>query len=634
MRKLTHIVLLAILWLLVAEKVIGSAQAGDNSIQGYREWKIEDILEDICNELLEEGSIGIDEENGLYELEEELLEIAENPINLNNTTAKELSRLRFLSDEQIDAILLQQYEQPFQSIYELQLVDCLKDYEIRNLIPFVYVGDVYEAKKMYIREIFAHAKHEISLRTDARNLEDFDIDPMYGKLRYRFNYQNRVQAGITVMRQTSEGVMTLERDRWSYGGYIQLRDIGPMKTVVAGNFQASFGYGLVVGSTMKRGKSAYIQSTAATEDGLKKISTVGNDYNHFHGIGATAKVKWAEVSGWYSLREEKDGWGHVLGVNATGRWKKLKVGLTAIENISISGNENSNFDQAIMGVNARWNSGKVDIWGEVATSQAKHSMSSQSLKVMDLEGESNRWGFGAIGGIRYTPISGINVLGIYRYYSPEYDNRYANALCSWTRMRDEHGGYIGIEYNRLKNWKLYAFGDIWKNGFETLIQAQFISEKDYDMHWRFRVKRKDEKDTYSLRWNTVYHVGRWKMKTQVDCNLVQAPKALTYGGSIYQDVEYRFVEVPIVLQLRAQAFDARNWDNRVYIYENDVLYAYAIPFVYGLGERFWLNARYKINDIFSVYLRISETILQSTWAHEHAKPSTRTDIHALLRVKL
>ena len=124
------------------------------------------------------------------------------------------------------------------------------------------------------------------------------------------------------------------------------------------------------------------------------------------------------------------------------------------------------------------------------------------------------------------------------------------------------------------------------------------------------------------------------MKTQVDCNLVQAPKALTYGGSIYQDVEYRFVEVPIVLQLRAQAFDAREWNNRVYMYENDVLYAYAIPFVYGLGGRFWLNARYKINDTFALYLRVSETIYQGPWAAAHVKQNTRTDVHALLRVKL
>ena len=579
---------------------------------GYAQsFMLQDILEDIYNQLSEEGDIPLEE------LQEELLELASYPINLNQTTADELSKLRFLSDEQIDAILLYQYQQPFQDVYELQLIDCLKDYEIRNLLPFVYVGDTKEDKKLYFREIFHYANHEITLRTDVRNIEDFEGDPMYAKLRYRFNYQNHIQAGVTIGRST--GVPWEEID---YGGYIQLKDIGPMKTVVAGNYQASFGYGLVVGSPFKRGKSAYIQSTATTDEGLKKYSSVGDSYNYFHGVGATARVSnWADVSAFYSLRKGKeDAWNHVVGVNATGRWNRLKVGVTAVENIeqptpdpSPKGRENC---VGAMGVNTRWNMGKVDIWGEVATSHG------------------NKWGVGVITAVRYRPISDLNLLAIYRYYSPEFDNIYANSLCSWSRMKDEHGGYLGVEYNRLKNWQLSAFGDVWKTGFETMAQADFVPQKDYRMHTRFRVKRKDEKDTYSLRWNMVYNFGQWKMKTQADGNMVQTKGAWTYGWSVLQDVEYRFAKVPIVLQLRAQAFDARKWNNRVYIYENDVLYAYAIPFVYGLGGRFWLNARYKINDTFSIYLRVSETIYQRAWAMEHDKKSTRTDVHALLRVKL
>ena len=585
------------------------------------DFSIDDVLEDIYNQLCEE------EQTPMEDWNEQLLEIAANPINLNHTNADELSRLMFLSDEQIDAILLYQYQQPFQDVYELQLIDCLKDYEIRNLLPFVYVGDTKEDKKLYFREIFHYANHEITLRTDVRNIEDFEGDPMYAKLRYRFNYQNHIQAGVTIGRST--GVPWEDID---YGGYIQLKDVGPMKTVVAGNYQASFGYGLVLGSPFKRGKSAYIQSTATTDEGLKKFTSVGDSYDYFHGVGATARVSsWADVSAFYSLRKGKeDAWNHVVGVNATGRWNRLKVGITAVETIEAT--NSSQFRErsqasyslevkrreasGVMGVNARWNMGKVDIWGEVATSHG------------------NTWGVGVITGVRYRPISDVNLLAIYRYYSPEFDNVYANSLCSWSRMKDEHGGYLGLEYNRLRNWQLSAFGDVWKTGFETMAQADFIPQKDYRMHTRFRVKRKDEKDTYSLRWNMVYEFGPWKMKTQADGNMVQAKGAWTYGWSVLQDVEYRFSEVPIVLQLRAQAFDAREWNNRVYIYENDVLYAYAIPFVYGLGGRFWLNARYKINDMFSVYLRVSETIYQRTWAIEHDKKSTRTDVHALLRVKL
>lgn len=569
--------------------------------------RVEDVLEDIFNQLSENGDWAYED------IEEELLNLAENPMDLNKVTGEDLSRLMFLSDEQIDAILMYQYQYGFKELYELQLIDCLKDYEIRNLLPFVEVkGERLEVKgkDLYFREVFHYAKHEMTLRVDARNIEDFDGDPMYGKLRYRFNYQNCVQAGVTLDRATG-----VPWEKINYGGYIQLKDIGPMRTIVAGNYQASFGYGLVVGSPFKRGKIAYIQSTATTDEGLKKFSSVGDSYNYFHGVGATARVKWADLSAFYSLRQGKeDAWNHVVGVNATARWKKLKVGVTGIEEfkgdrLKVKGN-------GAMGANVRYNWGKVDVWGEVAASHTE------------------QWGWGTIMGVRVNPISDLNLLAIYRYYSPEYDNIYANALSSKTRMYNEHGGYLGVEYNRLRNWQLSLFGDVWKEGYETMAQADFLSQKDYKMHMRLRAKRKNEIDTYSVRWNGVWELGEWKLKTQVDANMVYAEEKWSYGFSVFQDVEYRFVKVPIVLQFRAQAFDAREWNNRVYMYENDVLYAYSIPFVYGLGGRFWLNARYKINDTFAVYLRVSETVYQGVWAAEHDKKHTRTDVHALLRVKL
>ena len=583
--------------------------------------RVEEVLEDVFNQLAEESDWSYEDMN------EELLSIAENPMDLNQVTGDDLSRLMFLSDEQIDAILMYQYQHGFKELYELQLIDCLKDYEIRNLLPFVKVRgeeairQEAKGKEMYFREVFRYAQHETTLRVDARNIEDYKGDPMYGKLRYRFNYQNRVQAGVSIVRRVSDKISGLEKERWDYGGYIQLKDIGPMKTIVAGNYQANFGYGLVVGSPFKRGKSAYIQSTATTCEGLKKCSSVGDSYNYFHGVGATARIKWADVSAFYSLRKEKEeAWQHVVGVNVTAKWKKLKVGVTGVETLGLLGDEakgerDMGYGQLAMGANVRYNWGKVDLWGEVATSHTE------------------QWGWGTIIGLRVNPISDLNLLAIYRYYSPEYDNVYANALSSKTRVYDEHGGYLGIEYNRLRNWQLSVFGDVWKEGYETMAQADFVPQKDYRMHMRLRAKSKNEIDTYSARWNGMWDLGSWRLKTQVDANMVYAKEKWSYGWSVFQDVEYRFVRVPIVLQLRAQAFDAREWNNRVYMYENDVLYAYAIPFVYGLGGRFSLNARYKINDTFALYLRVSETLYQEAWAAAHDKRNTRTDVHALLRVK-
>ena len=293
-----------------------------------QQYQLTDILEDIYGQLAEYG-IAMDD------VAEQLMEIAEHPIDLNQTNAEELSQLGWLTDEQIDDILLYQYQYGFVSVYDLQLIHSLKDYDIRNLLPFVEVKDKrleIQDENIYLREVFRYAKHEITLRADARNIEDYPLDPMYGKLRYRFNYQNRVQAGLSVTRRANDGTPKPEGERWDYGGFIQLRDMGPMQKIVAGNFQANFGYGLVVGSPFKRGKTAYIQSTSKTDEGLKKYTSVGDSYPYFHGIGATAQLShWADISTLHLVRHQWRVWRKTMSWKAVPfiawmarRWKCRK----------------------------------------------------------------------------------------------------------------------------------------------------------------------------------------------------------------------------------------------------------------------------------------------------------------------
>lgn len=568
-----------------------------------QQYQLADILEDIYGQLAEYG-IAMDD------MAEQLMEIAENPIDLNRTNAEELSQLCWLTDEQIDDILLYQYQHAFVSVYDLQLIHSLKDYDIRNLMPFVRVeAKGYEAKgeKIYFREVFHYGKHEVTLRADARNIEDYENDPMYGKLRYRFDYQKKVQAGLTICRPTGGAW-----EKMQYGAFVQLQDIGCIKNLSAGNFQANFGQGLVIGSPFKMGKSRWMSSGMNAQEGVRKFTSVGDDYQAFHGIGTTLRLGWAEVSAMYSIDQQKDSaWHHLVGVNVTGKWKKLKVGVTAIENLY----SDSTDAQSVVGVNARYNWGRVDLWGEVAATQGK------------------RWGWGGIVGMNFTPISDVNLLALYRYYSPYFDNPYAYAFSEKSRLNDENGFYLGVDVRTFAKWRLAAYVDAFREGYDAMAQADFIPNQTYDMNCRLRARRQVGKDTYALRYRLVYRLQDWVFRTQADANMVKTD-GWNYGISLLQDVEYHVPTLPIVLQIRAQAFDAREWNNRIYAYENDVLYAYSIPNVYGLGGRFWLNARYKINDTFSLYLRVSETIYQKAWAVEHNKNSTRTDVHVLLRVKL
>ena len=133
---------------------------------------LEDIISDIYHEIADDADIPFEQ------LEEDLLNLAQHPINLNQATYQDLSQLPFLNDQQIDAILLHQYQTPFQSVYELQLIDNLDTYDIRNLLPFVRIGSD-EKEKMYAREVFHYAQHELLTRVDARNIESYEgTDPM------------------------------------------------------------------------------------------------------------------------------------------------------------------------------------------------------------------------------------------------------------------------------------------------------------------------------------------------------------------------------------------------------------------------------------------------------------------------
>ncbi|MBO7456771.1 MAG: helix-hairpin-helix domain-containing protein [Paludibacteraceae bacterium] len=127
---------------------------------------LDDVILDIYNAATELG------ETDYEQLQTDLYALHEAPIDLNNTSAEELSQLYFLSPRQIDEILIYADKHPFESLYELRMITSLADYEIRDLLPFVRVGARAQEHNLYLyaREVFAHASHELITRLDARNI--------------------------------------------------------------------------------------------------------------------------------------------------------------------------------------------------------------------------------------------------------------------------------------------------------------------------------------------------------------------------------------------------------------------------------------------------------------------------------
>lgn len=631
-------------------------------------FNIDEVILDIYNAVTEFGEVDYEQ------LQTDLYTLHESPIDLNNTSDEELTQLYFLSPQQIDAILAYAYRHPFESLYELRLIPELADYEIRDLLPFVQITNHQSpiTNELYAKEVFAKAHHEIITRIDARNIEAYEgTDPIYTQFRYRFDFRRRVIFGVQLRRPAGGFARDLQ-----YGAYLQLNDIAPhLHTLVAGNFQASFGQGLVLAPVFHAGKSMYVTSIGQQREGLRYYSSV--DGQGLHGAGAALRWEWnkttrLDVSALYSMRRANDStWHHLLGANLTLRHKKLQVELTAIENIwsdSIHPYTNAKYNrhyfrgrnQAVIGASFRYNHGWFDMFGEVATAQNnEHSPISNNQSPIT----KSHWGFGTIIGSRFYPTNGVSLIALYRYYSPYFDNALGYAFSETSRIGDENGGYIGFDITRLRNWRFIGYGDIFyfsgykyglgdatrTLGYDAMAEIQYHQSPMTNHQWSLSLRaraRKKGASTYSVRATFDWQRNGWSLRTTADANLTNQESTITnqqsipYGVSIAQDIAYDFQspmtnhQLPIRLRLRLQAFDAREWKNRIYLYEHDVLYAFSIPAVYGLGGRAYLCLRWQIIPQLALYFRASETVYARKWAAAHSRPLTRTDLHLLLRVSL
>ena len=167
-------------------------------------------------------------------------------------------------------------------------------------------------------------------------------------------------------------------------------------------------------------------------------------------------------------------------------------------------------------------------------------------------------------------------------------------------------------------------------GYDALAEAKYSVVRSqysaYSASLRLRARKKGNVSTYSVRALFEWSRGGWSLRTTADANYVES-----YGVSLAQDIAYDFTpytvhHTPLSLRLRLQAFDARKWENRIYLYEHDVLYAFSIPATYGLGGRAYFCLRWQIIKQLALYLRVSETV--------YSDLRTKTDLHFLLRATL
>ena len=125
------------------------------------------------------------------------------------------------------------------------------------------------------------------------------------------------------------------------------------------------------------------------------------------------------------------------------------------------------------------------------------------------------------------------------------------------------------------------------------------------------------------------------MKTQADYNVYTSTTQSTKGWSITQSFSFAKAQSKFQWDGALAYFHAGNWNNRISIYEKNILYAFTFPSYYGEGLRFYSVIKWKIIPKLTLYCKWAstryfdrETIGSGL---EAIQGKDKTDIYGLIR---
>lgn len=269
--------------------------------QSETDW--EEMMQQMAEELIE-----ADDEQQWEAQQEMLTELHEHPLNLNLATREQLYALSFLgagvADEIIDYLAT---NGPMRTLGELRFIHSLTPQQRQWLRLLVYVP--LSAETTFTRRgdttWWGRGRHDLIARADV---------PLYNRagwpwgrgianrLRYTWQQGRHLDVGLRLETDAGEPMFTRTRPFWdSYGGHAMLRDVGPLRTLIVGDYKASFGEGLVLNNGIRFGKLS--MGLWRTTGGIRPHRST-DEANYLRGAAVTIGLgsRW-QITALYSYRK-------------------------------------------------------------------------------------------------------------------------------------------------------------------------------------------------------------------------------------------------------------------------------------------------------------------------------------------
>lgn len=279
------------------------------------------------------------------------------------------------------------------------------------------------------------------------------------------------------------------------------------------------------------------------------------------------------------------------------------------------------------GIDFKYVKGKFAFFGEGAMSHNPDSVVAVSMTPLDR--------MAGLLGVTVKPAGYLNFTVMYRDYGKAYQNLFSNAFCEGSRNQGQRGLYLGAEVAPAPYWNLLAYADhfrftwlnstvnapSWGHDYYLRLSHSFNKRTNAFLQFRSKTKMKNSTDAFvfshypifytknAVKFNISYNVRDVHFSNKAEyAHYRNDDGSNSHGFFICQDVAYKPENKPFSLTFRYAIFDTDDYDSRVYAYENDVLYSFSVPALYGKGMRVYLLGKWKPVSNLTLYARIGSTI--------------------------
>lgn len=611
-----------------------------------------------------------DTEYNTEQLIQFLQDLAANPININSAGIDALLQVPGINLKLGRAILdYRRNEKPFESVKELQEVPGIGRVTFEQVRPYVTIGTGSELGVLYTDprywtsddnfEMFSRFQQSLQQeegyqRTDSSGFLGSPVK-YYQRLRY---HSNHISANLTQEKDAGEplkGPVGFDYNSW----HLALTGNGKLRKFVIGDYNLSFGQGLVLWNGGAFGKGREVVGTVAKNERGIHPYTSSMEANYFRGIAATYGDK-IQLTGFYSAQSRSasqvnddttrfpsdDGMHRTLteiakkgNLNQKMYGGRVRVGLP-FGLIGASGYYTS-FDQYIYPGSAIYN--KYDFRGRQTSALGiDYKFLFGSTLAFGEAARTQNGGYGLIAGLE-TPIHNNTdlVLG-YRNYQKDFQSIYGSGFAEQSgEPKNEYGAYLGLRYEVSSKILLSAYFDQFHfptprfgthqptQGFDWLGLIEVNLNKDLSFYIQGRSETEDEEyellDSYgrtlrklgssvrsSLRAQFEYWVNpgiRIRTRAEVVRSRL-AESSVERGYLIYQDLRYQPND-KWTFDTRVTMFETDSYDSRVYQFENDLLYVFSNSVLYDQGQRLYLLANYEPSGFMEIWAKFGITIFEN-----------------------